>query len=51
MATHFSIALRISWAEEPGGLQSMESQWVRYNWATEHVHTQYIKKKVEIKAI
>ena len=27
MATHFSIlAWRIPWTEEPGGLQSMESQ-------------------------
>ena len=29
MATHFSIlAWKISWAEEPGGLQSMESHRV-----------------------
>jgi len=32
MATHFSIlAWRIPWAEEPGGLQSMGSQRVRYD--------------------
>ena len=32
MATHFSIlAWRISWTEEPGGLQSKGSQRVRYN--------------------
>ena len=32
MATHSSIlAWRIPWTEEPGGLQSMESQRVRYN--------------------
>ena len=32
MATHSSIlAWRISWTEEPGGLQSMESQEVRHN--------------------
>ena len=32
MATHSSIlAWRISWAEEPGGLQSMRSQRVRYD--------------------
>ena len=32
MATHSSIlAWRIPWAEEPGGLQSMESQRVRHN--------------------
>ena len=35
MATHSSIlAWRISWTEEPGGLQSMGSQRVRYYWAT-----------------
>ena len=37
MATHSSIlARRIQWTEEPGGLQSMESQRVRHdrsNWA------------------
>ena len=32
MATHFSIlAWRIPWTEEPGGLQSTESQRVRLN--------------------
>ena len=32
MATHSSIlAWRISWTEEPGGLQSMRSQRVRHN--------------------
>ena len=32
MATHSSIlAWRISWAEEPGGLQSMGSQRVGYD--------------------
>ena len=32
MATHSSIlAWRISWTEEPGRLQSMESQRVRHN--------------------
>ena len=32
MATHSSIlAWRIPWTEEPGGLQSMESQRVKYN--------------------
>ena len=32
MATHSSIlAWRISWTEEPGGLQSMGSQRVRHN--------------------
>ena len=32
MATHSSIlAWKISWTEEPGGLQSMESQRVRHD--------------------
>ena len=35
MATHSSrIAWRISWTEEPGGLQSMGSQRVGHDWAT-----------------
>ena len=35
MATHCSIlAWRISWTEEPGRLQSMGSQRVGHNWAT-----------------
>ena len=35
MATHSSIlAWRIPWTEEPGGLQSMGSQRVIYDWAT-----------------
>ena len=29
---------KISWTEEPGGLQSKGVQRVRYNWATEHTH-------------
>ena len=37
MVTHPSIlAWRIPWTEEPGGLQSMESQRVGYNWAYTH---------------
>ena len=32
MATHSSIlAWKIPWTEEPGGLQSMQSQRVRHN--------------------
>ena len=39
MATHSSIlAWRIPWAEEPGGLQCMESQRVGHDWAT-NTHT------------
>ena len=35
MATYSSIfAWRIPWTEEPGGLQSMGSQKVGYDWAT-----------------
>ena len=35
MATHSSIlACRIPWTEEPGGLQSLGSQRVRHNRAT-----------------
>jgi len=40
MVTHSStLAWRIPWTEEPGGLQSVGSQRVRHNLATEHVHT------------
>ena len=36
MATHSSIlAWKVPWTEEPGGLQSMRSQSVGYNLATE----------------
>ena len=39
MAIHSSIvAWRIPWTEEPGGLQSMETQRVRHNLATKHTH-------------
>ena len=31
------------WTEEPGSLQSMGSQRVEHNWATEHAQHQYIK--------
>jgi len=34
MATSSSIALRIPWTEEPGGLQSMGSQRVRHDSVT-----------------
>ena len=35
MATHCStLAWRIPWTEEPGGLQSRGSQRVRNDWAT-----------------
>ena len=36
MTTHSStLAWKILWTEEPGGLQSMESHRVRHDWATE----------------
>ena len=42
MATHSSIlAWEIPWTEDPGGLQSLESQRVEHNLATE-------KKQVEL---
>ena len=41
MATHSNtLAWRIPWTEEPGGLQSTGSHRVRHNWATNtHTHT------------
>ena len=37
MATHSSsLAWRIPWMEEPGGLQSTGSQRVGHDWATKH---------------
>ena len=39
IATHSStLAWRIPWTEEPGGLQSMGSQRVRHDWAQAHTH-------------
>ena len=39
MATHNSILpFRIPWTKEPGRLESMESQRLRHDWVTEHVH-------------
>ena len=39
MATHSSIlAWRIPWTKEPGGLQSMGSQRVGHDWATNTTH-------------
>ena len=35
MATHsITLAWKIPWMEEPGGLQCMESQGVGHDWAT-----------------
>ena len=42
MATHSSIlAWRIPWMEDPGGLQSMKSQRVGYDWATDTLCPQH----------
>ena len=41
MATHSSILVwKIPWTEEPGGLQSTESQRVGHHRVTEHIYTQ-----------
>ena len=46
MATHSSIlAWRIPWIEEPSGLQSIGSHWLRYNWS-DIAHTQIICNKI-----
>ena len=49
MATHSSIvAWKISWTEEPDGLQSMGSQRVRHDWATDtHLLMQDSKGKLK----
>ena len=40
MATHSSIlAWEIPWTEEPGGLQSMGKQGVRYDLVTKQQHS------------
>ena len=39
MAIHFNIlAWKIPWAEETGGLQSMELQRVRHDWGIDHTY-------------
>ena len=41
MATHSSIlAWRITWTEEPGGLQSLGSQRIRHTLAARQQHEQ-----------
>ena len=50
MATHSNIlAWRIPWTEEPGGLQSMGSQRVRYDW-TINTHSHSIQSVLLITA-
>ena len=36
VSQHFALGSRIPWMEEPGRLQSMGSQRIRHNRATEH---------------
>ena len=50
MATHSSIlAWRILWKEKPSGLQSMGSQRVRHNWATNTLTT--FKKLIQFSSV
>ena len=45
MATHSSIlAWEVAWTEEPGGIQSMESQRVGHDCVTKQAHTHEMKK-------
>ena len=39
VATHYSLAWRIPWTEEPGSLQPMGSQRVGHDWVT-NMHAQ-----------
>ena len=44
MATHSStLAWRIPWTEEPGGLQSTGLQRVEHSWTTEHTRMHFFK--------
>ena len=47
MATHSSVlVLEIPWTEEPGGLQSMGSQRIGHNWATDtFIHFHYTENR------
>ena len=43
MTAHSSILVwKVTWTEEPGGIQSTGSQRVRHNLATGHTHTHRI---------
>ena len=45
MATHSSVlAWKIPWTQEPGRLESMESQRVRHCWATEQQQKSVVSK-------
>ena len=44
MDAHSSILFwRIPWTEEPGGLQSLESQRVRHDWVTNTLYNELNK--------
>ena len=46
MATYSSVlALKMPWTEQPGGLQSMGLQRVRYNWAYMHSRGIYMRSE------
>ena len=46
LATHSSIlAWEIPWTKEPGRLQSMASQRVRYDWGTKHIQHIHLCQK------
>ena len=52
MATRSSVlAWRIPWTEEPGGLQSMGSQRMRHDWATEQQQQWDTNQKPRISAV
>ena len=52
MANHSSILVcKISWTEEPGGLQSKGLQRVGHDWATEHTGTQVVYSVVLVSGI
>ena len=49
MTTHSSIlAWKIPWTEEPGGLQCMESQRLRHDWACTYVCMRQKKKSTSV---
>ena len=45
MAAHSSIAWRIPWTEEPGGLQSMGSHRVGHDCMTNTIATTFVENK------
>ena len=51
MANCSILAWKMSWPEEPGGLQSMWSQGVRHYWAQIHTHTHTQSKEETIEEL